>query len=450
MKLKRSQKLMLVLIVLAVILAVTAAAVAFSGAGARTRPLFTGSARLAGPESDIEAALEDEAHNVWENVPRIHKLFQPFWSHSSRLILSGHKGENRVYSPVNLTVALAMTAEITGGETRGQIEKAVGASLEDLRESSRQLWVLNAYSGSGGETQLANSLWLNNSIEYKQKTLDILADSYFAESFRGDPGTAGYDALLREWTSEKTHDLLGTGGLNMDPETVLELMSTVYFNSCWSKRFPEDCTSTRLFHSPEGGIECEFMDNTSRGIIDHFYRDPLFTAASLGLSDGSSMTFILPREDSSIDQVLSEDSGLWEFFRWIVSRRDEGSSPWGDESLARINFIVPKFDVSFQSELSETLTDLGISDAFDPRKSNFDPLTLNNIPIYISRINHAARVMIDENGCTAASYVEAGFAGAGDPPRPEAEIDFILDRPFIFLIQSQNSFPLFIGLVNHP
>ena len=165
-----------------------------------------------------------------------------------------------------------MTAEITGGETRGQIEKAVGASLEDLRESSRQLWVLSAYSGSGGETQLANSLWLNNSIEYKQKTLDILADSYFAESFRGDPGTAGYDALLREWTSEKTHDLLGTGGLNMDPETVLELMSTVYFNSCWSKRFPEDCTSTRLFHSPEGGIECEFMDNTSRGIIDQIGR----------------------------------------------------------------------------------------------------------------------------------------------------------------------------------
>ena len=33
MKLKRSQKLMLVLIILAVILAVTAAAVAFSGAG---------------------------------------------------------------------------------------------------------------------------------------------------------------------------------------------------------------------------------------------------------------------------------------------------------------------------------------------------------------------------------------------------------------------------------
>jgi serpin B len=57
-------------------------------------------------------------------------------------------------------------------------------------------------------------------------------------------------------------------------------------------------------------------------------------------------------------------------------------------------------------------------------------------------------VTIDEDGVTAASYIILDF-GAGSGPPPDEVIDFVLDRPFLFAIESQ-SIPLFIGTVNNP
>ena len=86
---------------------------------------------------------------------------------------------------------------------------------------------------------------------------------------------------------------------------------------------------------------------------------------------------------------------------------------------------------------------------FDYNVSNFEPLMHNDIPAYISEVNHAARVMVDEEGCTAASYVQMD-AEAGAAAPPAKEVDFILDRPFIFIIQTGDGMPLFAGVVNHP
>ncbi|MBQ9544053.1 MAG: hypothetical protein IJV00_02865 [Clostridia bacterium] len=38
--------------------------------------------------------------------------------------------------------------------------------------------------------------------------------------------------------------------------------------------------------------------------------------------------------------------------------------------------------------------------------------------------------------------------GAGMPP--EEEVDFVLDRPFIFSITAEDGLPLFVGEVNRP
>ena len=52
----------------------------------------------------------------------------------------------------------------------------------------------------------------------------------------------------------------------------------------------------------------------------------------------------------------------------------------------------------------------------------------------------------DENGVKAAAYIEFPSAGAAQPP--EEIIDFVLDRPFVFVI-SKGNLPLFTGVVNN-
>ena len=70
----------------------------------------------------------------------------------------------------------------------------------------------------------------------------------------------------------------------------------------------------------------------------------------------------------------------------------------------------------------------------------------NTFVIHSSRL--ACRVKIDEKGVTAASYIELNFgAGAAEPP--DEIIDFVLDRPFVFVV-SREQIPLFVGTVNQP
>ena len=68
--------------------------------------------------------------------------------------------------------------------------------------------------------------------------------------------------------------------------------------------------------------------------------------------------------------------------------------------------------------------------------------------IYLSQAEHAVRVAIDEEGVTAAAYTVMASAGSGAPP--EEEVDFTLDRPFIFVVTNPNNVPMFIGIVNNP
>ena len=68
--------------------------------------------------------------------------------------------------------------------------------------------------------------------------------------------------------------------------------------------------------------------------------------------------------------------------------------------------------------------------------------------IFLDKAQHAARVTIDEEGCTAAAYTVMMAAGTAMPP--DEEVDFILDRPFLFVLSSLDGLPLFAGVVNDP
>ena len=92
---------------------------------------------------------------------------------------------------------------------------------------------------------------------------------------------------------------------------------------------------------------------------------------------------------------------------------------------------------------------MGVTDVFDSKVSNFTPLTTDKKEIYVSKANHATRVKINEEGVEATAYtvmmLEVGSAAVQNN-----EIDFTLDRPFIFAITNHDNLPLFLGIINQP
>ena len=101
-------------------------------------------------------------------------------------------------------------------------------------------------------------------------------------------------------------------------------------------------------------------------------------------------------------------------------------------------------------DLGEGMQALGITDVFQPGLADFSPTTTDweGPPLYLSQAQHDVRVTIDEEGVTAASYTVMAAAGAAMPP--EEEMDFVLDRPFLFVIQGGDAIPLFVGIINQP
>lgn len=389
-------------------------------------------------ESEINFdAWAEERRARWIIGERIDDSVSSFYKKTAEEFLSGD--ENRAYSPVNVYMALAMLGETTDGESRQQILDLLGAeNIDALRSDAKNMWRANYCNDGAVTTILANSIWLDEGVDFKKQTVDTLAGNYYASSYRGDLGSEKMNEAVQKWLNDQTDGLLSdyVKDVELYPETVMALYSTVYFRAKWEAQFDKSENDTKTFHSPSGDLETEFMNTTETN--GRFYAGEDFGAMFLNFSDGGKMWFILPDEDKTIDDVLR--SG--EYISLL-----SGYNEWENSKSMKINYSVPKFDISSKIELSKGLKDLGVTDVFDFKSADFSPLS--NSDIFISEANHAARVVIDEEGCTAAAFTEMLVIG-GALWFEEDEMDFILDRPFIFVVTSDTNQPLFIGTVNDP
>lgn len=359
-----------------------------------------------------------------------------FFLRSSREFLSGE--ENQVYSPLNVYMALAMLAECTDGNSRQEILDLLQVdSIQVLRAQAQKIWCANYYTDGTTNSLLANSLWLDDAYSFDADTVKTLADSYFASVFHGDLGTEEIDDQLRTWLNAQTGGLLEEQAKNtsLQEETVLALASALYFTVNWSDSFSEKDNTTQVFHGTNGDYETEFMNNTLYGAT--YYRSSHYSAVCLGFEGycTGQMWLILPDEGYTVQDVLASES-------WLTH------SDWTAYENRQITLRLPKFDVSTQNYLDEGMQNLGLNDIFDSAVSDFSPIC-SDLPLFVSQIDHAVRVAIDEDGLTAAAYTVIAEDGTG-MITPEEKISFTLDRPFLFAVTSSDDLPLFVGTVTEP
>lgn len=350
----------------------------------------------------------------------------------ARALLSGQG--NRVCSPLNVYMALAMLAEITDGDTRQEILAALGSDdLEDLRTQAKAVW-RSVYRQDGAvNSVLANSLWLNEGSSFRQETVDRLADNYYASVYRGEMGSDGLNQALRDWLDEQTGGLLknATKSARFSPDTVLALASTVYFQSKWKEEFSKSKTQEDIFHGLSGDTSVDFLRSDGAG---QYYWGEDFAAYGKRLESGGTMWFFLPDEGVTPEDLLAGEA---------VFTLAADSDRWENQTRLIVHVSIPKFDIFQQQTLTDALETMGISKVFDLVQADFSPISDNDL--YLSQADHAARLIIDEEGVTAAAYTLMEEAGAARPP--EEEVDFRLDRPFLTVVTSRDALLLFAGIV---
>jgi len=356
-------------------------------------------------------------------------------------LLLKNNGSNAVCSPLNIYMALAMLAETTAGESRQQILRLLNAdSIEALRTQAGQVWKAH-YNDDGLSTSiLGSSLWVRDDYRCIQETADLLAQHYYASVYSGDLGSEEMNERLRTWLSAHTGGLLDSyvDKVQLDPRTSLALVSTILYQVQWVNFFSEKGNTESSFHGTAGDTTVVFMNDLLP--YGPYYWGDHFGAVGLSLEDGSRMWLFLPDEGTTPEQLM--ESG--EVFSFLA--QDHNS--YENRKNLMVNLSLPKFDISCELELTQQLKALGITDVFQMGIADFSPLLQEKDGGFVSDVKHAARVAVDEEGVTAAAYTMIMRAGAGMPP--EEEMDFVLDRPFVFVIESRDSLPLFAGIVNQP
>ena len=386
-----------------------------------------------GMGGDWDAYLADL--NVWlEEIQALGMNVEPesgavldFAGQTAGKIFTG--GENTVYSPISLYVALGMLTELTDGQTKQQVMELLGAAdTEALRQQIKNLW-LSVYRDNDAVCRLANAAFLRENADVKQSAVDALAEWYFASSYRVSMGTEEADEAIASWLNQQTGGLLSeeTGNIHTEKENLLRLYNTIYYKAGWLNAFESGQTGTDTFTAADGSKQqVDFMHRTGEGT---YRKGEGYTAAPKSLKYGR-MVFVLPEEGVTPESLLQRQGFLSE-----LAEGYEG---------ARVIWSVPKFDVKSSVDLVDALNTLGVADAFEADKADFTPLT-DNIA-YVSSVMQAARVKIDEEGVEAAAYTEI-VAKSDGAPEPSPVVEMNLNRPFAFVIFDGNDVPLFVGTV---
>ena len=336
-------------------------------------------------------------------------------------MLSGRGELNSVYSPINIYFMLAMMAEFEDSEGREQILSLLGVeSIEELRKNSYDIWNAN-YSDDGIVTSiLANSLWLNNDTVADEDILNVLKETYYSSVYKGEFGSEELDMAFRAWLNENTGGLVDRlSDVNIDECAEMVIASTVMFGARWQDEFRPDKNTDGVFYSPQGEVECEFMND--EGVMSYYWGES-FSAIEKEFDIVGNMWFILPDEGVAMDDMLSDE----EFLEFIVNNDD-----WKNcEDKVYVKMSVPKFEIQSDMDLNAAFESFGLTAISD----NF------------GSCRHGAGVTIDEEGVKAMAFAFQPVLA----PAPYDGINFVLDRPFAFIIEGRDGLPLFVGIVNNP
>lgn len=350
----------------------------------------------------------------------------------------GERTDNWLVSPFSLQCALGMLSNGASGETHNEILHTLSLSQYSQEE-------VNAYFkklieglhtvNSAITVKTANSVWGNAGITLKEDFQKMNIENYSAMVSQLDFSDPSAVDQINAWCNQTTEGLIPSILDEVNPTATVYLLNSLYFKARWKSEFALEKTQEGDFTTSSGKvIKAHFMQ-TQR--MAAYVENEWFTSTSLSYqNDSYVMRLILPQPKIGIDQVLQ-----------ALSESD--GNLWKNVVLADINLKMPRFTLENKMNLIPALQALGMKKAFT---NEADFSSMSDIATYISLVQQATRLKVDEEGSEGAAVTVIG----GDlsdlmRPLPEEEVDFFLDRPFLFqIIESSTGTVLFMGQVGSP
>ncbi len=348
---------------------------------------------------------------------------------------------NLFFSPYSISTALAMTYAGARGDTETQMAQTLHFTLSQstLHPTFAALEARLRSVQEKGDIllQIANALWPHVDYPFLETFL-ALTEEFYGVSITpldyGDPETARQK--INTWVEEKTQDkikeLIPPGVL--DALTRLVLVNAIYFKGNWASQFAKEQTRTAPFLvTSSQKVEAPLM--TQEHPFRYGETDRLQILELPYVGNDLSMIVLLPKE---VDGLAKLETALTtpNLAQWT-------SRLWETE----VRVFLPRFKIAQGFRLNDTLTVMGMIDAFDELKADFSGMDGKENRLYIGAVLHKAFVDVNEEGTEAAAATAVIMLRAPTSPPPI----FRADHPFIFLIRENSTGSiLFLGRVLDP
>ena len=340
-------------------------------------------------------------------------------------------------SPLSISLALSMTANGAAGDTLAEFEALLGADVDTVNANAASL--LAEYRDLGGSTvsNLADSLWLDDSLEANELFLSRCTAFYDAGLYQADLATEQTRRAVNGWVEENTGGMIPEILTEVPAEdAALLLVNALYLKNTWEHEFDPNSTREDSFYAADGtGTVTDFLSNGIRQ--EQYFRTEDAAGVVLPYDDGR-LAFAAVLPDGDLDAWLENlDGGT---FPALIGAAED----------TRLLLRLPKFEAEWGGELADALAALGLDTAFDPARADFSGLgTTESGPLFIDSVLHRAKIQVDEEGTeAAASTVVMAPAGAPEPVDYE---ELILDRPFCYaIVDLERGVPLFLGTFERP
>ncbi|XP_032364762.1 alpha-1-antitrypsin-like protein CM55-ST isoform X1 [Etheostoma spectabile] len=388
-----------------------------------------------------DKAVQDTAVDGSANsVSQVNEANQEFSFHLYRK-LAAHadsQGQNVFFSPSSVSTALAMLSVGAQGETHRQLFSGLGFNSSLLTQTdvdhAFQTLLQGANNASQGDADEGTAVFVDNRFKPKPEFLQTLKQSYFTEGFNVDfTKTTESADTINKYVEGKTNGKIDKLVESLDPNTVMCLISYIYYKGKWATQFDPKLTEQDDFHVDENTkVQTAMMNMEERF---HTYHDHELntTVLQLPFNSSYSMLLMLPDVMATLENAICPNHVT----KWLKAM----TRP------RRHNLYVPKFSIKTSYKLNDVLSEMGMTDMFGG-SANLRGISEEG-GLAVSKVLHKATLDVDETGAEAAAATAVLIGRTIEVPTKVSVLKF--NRPFMVMITERNTEKiLFMGKILNP
>ncbi|NWT20292.1 A1AT protein, partial [Vireo altiloquus] len=347
---------------------------------------------------------------------------------------------NIFFSPLSISTAFAMLSLGARSNTLRELYEGLAFNLTEIQEQEIHegfQHILQLLNDPHRDVQLnmGNALFVDKKVELLQDFSDHVTNFYHAEAVSSNfqkPPEAIRE--INKYVETKTHGKFVDFVKSLDQQTVMVLISYIFFKGTWEKPFNN--LSTRdddFFLDAKNSVQVKMMHQKN---YFNVHKDEKLSCWVVEIPYKGNVTslFVLP-DEGKMKQV--EDALLKETVsNWLRSLEER-----------EIYLDLPKFSVSASYDVKSLFKKMGVTEVFSDQADLSG--VAKNLLLKVSKAVHKATVDVRENGTEAAAVTVMEFEVMSLPYPPPPHITF--NRHFLMMVIDKTTDGLlFLGKIVNP